>query len=60
MRPPQRRGGTGDGVRLSRVEHLQLTLRTESEVDPKTRERTEPSPERYGVEVEFVTLVFDP
>ena len=48
--PAAGRGGPGDAIRLPRVERLQLSLRREPGTDPR--------PDEYGVEVEFVELVF--
>jgi hypothetical protein len=48
----ERRGGTGDRLRLDHLERLQLSLRSESGVTV--------TPGSYGVEVESVALGFGP
>lgn len=48
--PAAGRGGAGDGPRLDRLERIQLSLRRE--------DGTASPPGRYGVEVEWVTLLF--
>ena len=48
------RGGTGDRLRLDRVERLQLSLGRDAGPPPPTPK----APDRYGVEVESVLLGF--
>jgi hypothetical protein len=50
--PAQGRGGSGDRLRLDRVERLQLSLRREAGVAV--------TPGSYGVEVEAIRLAFTP
>ena len=50
--PADGRGGSGDRIRPERIERLQLSLRPEAGV------RAEPG--SYGVEIESVTLTFEP
>lgn len=51
LEPPPGRGGPGDAMRLADVERLQLALKREDGVAV--------APGTYGVEVEWVGLVFD-
>jgi hypothetical protein len=50
--PAEGRGSRGDRLRLEHLERLQLSLRREGAESP--------APDRYGVEVEWVSLEFGP
>ena len=50
--PAEGRGSRGDRLRLEHLERLQLSLRPEGAGNP--------APDRYGVEVEWVSLEFGP